>query len=196
MAKYEVTQKQWKSIMGSNPSNFIEDDRPVEQVSWDDCQSFIKALNASASGHTFSLPTEAQWEYACRAGTETPFSFGEEDAYELGRRAWYKQNSGEESHPVGQSLENNWGLHDMHGNVEEWCQDWLGKYDRGSVTNPAGPGAGRTRVKRGGSWFHHPRDCRSANRGDSSPAYTKHVSRPANCRDPKLMRACSITSKT
>jgi len=146
MGKYDVTQAQWQAVMGNNPSNFKGDDRPVECVSWDDCQQFISRLNAMEQG-TFRLPTEAEWEYACRAGsTEEPYGH-------LDATAWYRGNSGTTTHPVGQKQANAWGLFDMKGNVWQWCQDWYRKYSSESVTDPKGPMNGEYRVVRGGSWY-------------------------------------------
>ncbi len=157
----EVTQAQWKQVMGSNPSNFKGDDLPVEQVSWDDCQEFLRKLNARDPGKGYRLPTEAEWEYACRAGTA-------EDRYgDLGSIAWYTENSGGKTYPVGQKQANAWGLYDMLGNVWEWCSDWKGDYPSGSVTDPRGPSSGSCRVYRGGGWYSHVRNCRVAYRNDS-----------------------------
>jgi formylglycine-generating enzyme required for sulfatase activity len=149
----EVTQKQWRQVMGSNRSYFKEcgDDCPVEDVSWIDAQEFIQKLNQTESGTEYRLPTEAEWEYACRAGSNGRFCFGNDEA-RLGEHAWYWSNSGGKPHPVGKKKPNIWGLYDMHGNVREWCQDWYGDYPTGQVTDPAGPKAGKTRVFRGGSF--------------------------------------------
>ena len=182
MGNNPVTQRQWESVMGGNPSNFKGADLPVEKVSWDDCQAFIAKLNeklaargdarpptvgtggrASPRAGAFRLPTEAEWEYACRAGTTGPY------AGDLDAMAWYSANSGLETHPVGQKKANSWGLYDMHGNVWEWCQDWYGGYPAGSVTDPAGPGSGSGRVIRGGSWSSSAGRCRSANRDYDDP---------------------------
>lgn len=125
-----VTQKVWETVMGNNPAYYKGDDNPIESVSWNDCQEFIKKLNEmypAPAGYEWALPTEAQWEYACRAGTQTAFSFGD-DASELGKYAWYADNSNWTTHPVGLLLPNPWGLYDVHGNVWEWCQDWYGPY--------------------------------------------------------------------
>ncbi|NQT39791.1 MAG: formylglycine-generating enzyme family protein, partial [Planctomycetes bacterium] len=127
LGKYEVTQEQWEAVMGSNPSNFKGAKNPVEQVSWDNCQQFLVKLNAKSGGQggKFVLPTEAQWEYACRAGSTGKFCFGD-DEKQLGEYAWYGENSGSKTHPVGEKKPNTFGLHDMHGNVWEWCHDWYG----------------------------------------------------------------------
>jgi formylglycine-generating enzyme required for sulfatase activity len=145
LGKYEVTQAQWRSVMGTNPSQFKGDTLPVETVSWSDAQEFLNRMNARRDGFHYRLPTEAEWEYAARAGSAgTP---GELDAM-----AWYYNNSGNKTHPVGQKQANAWGLSDMLGNVYEWVQDWYGDYPSGSAIDPAGPAAGALRVVRGGSW--------------------------------------------
>ena len=134
--------------------------RPWRQVSWDDCQAFCRKLGAG-----FRLPTEAEWEYACRAGTKGPYAGNLDDL------AWYGENSGKTTHPVGQKKPNAWGLYDMHGNVWEWCSDWYGDYPAGAVTDPTGPGTGSLRVIRGGSWHDDAGHCRSAHRDGFSPGY-------------------------
>ena len=166
LGKFLVTQEQWETVMGSNPSYSIKGPQnPVVGVSWDDCQQFFDKLNAkSGSGRgTFQLPTEAQWEYACRAGSTTEYCFGDDEA-RLGEYAWYFNNSGDKTHPVGEKKPNAWGLYDMHGNVWEWCQDWYGAYGTEAVTDPTGPATGSSRVFRGGGWNEPARFCRSANR--------------------------------
>ena len=165
LGKYEVTQAQWAAIMGGNPSNVKGRSNPVEQVSWDDVQVFIKRLNAKEGGNRYRLPTEAEWEYAARAGTDSTFSFGDDTA-SLGQYAWYEGNSGEKPHPVGQKKPNAWGLYDMHGNVWEWVQDWYGEnyYRKSPGTDPKGPSSGSYRVGRGGSWVDSSGFCRSAQR--------------------------------
>ena len=169
LGKYEVTQGQWQAVMGSNPSRFTGDpNRPVENVSWEDVQEFIRRLNSREGGATYRLPTEAEWEYAARAGTTTRWSFGD-DASQLGRYAWYDGNAGGQTHPVGQLQPNPWGLYDMHGNVWEWVQDWYGKYASGTAVDPAGPSSGSLRVDRGGSWVITARRCRSAHRNGVAP---------------------------
>ncbi|MBN1837268.1 MAG: formylglycine-generating enzyme family protein [Spirochaetales bacterium] len=165
LGKYEVTQAQWEAVMGSNPSQFKQGGRyPVEQVSWDDCQEFIKRLNARHPGRGFRLPTEAEWEYACRAGTAGA-RYGA-----LNGVAWYDGNSGSATHPVGEKSANAWGLHDMLGNVWEWCGDWYADtLPGGSVTDPVGPGSGSFRVLRGGSWINVAGVYRAALRGTLDP---------------------------
>ncbi len=165
MAKTEVTQAQWRAVMGSDPSRFKGDNLPVENVSWDDAQEFIKKVNYSGvlpEGWKMALPTEAQWEYACRAGETGPYSGGT-----IEQVAWYSINSGIKTHPVGTKKPNAWGLYDMHGNVWEWCADWY--YFQSGGTNPSGPSSGVYRVFRGGSWGIHAADCRAAYRGWITP---------------------------
>jgi len=148
MGKYEVTQAQWKAAMGANPSTFKGDDRPVETVSWNDVQEFLKRLNATDDGYRYRLPTEAEWEYAARAGSTAD---GVANVDEI---AWYGENSGRETHPVGRKRANAWSLYDMLGNVWEWCADWHGAnyYASSPVDDPQGPASGTDRVVRGGSW--------------------------------------------
>jgi formylglycine-generating enzyme required for sulfatase activity len=146
----EVTQSQWESVMGNNPSRFKGANRPVEQVSWEEVQTFIEKLNAREPGVTYRLPTEAEWEYAARAGTTTAYSFGD-SAGDLDEYAWYGGNTGGQTHPVGQKPANGWGLYDVHGNVWEWVQDWYGEYPSSPQGNPSGPPSGASRVVRGGS---------------------------------------------
>jgi formylglycine-generating enzyme required for sulfatase activity len=167
MGKYEVTQGQWERVMGSNPSWFTGAgaNAPVEKVSWDDCQEFVRKVNGLVSGGGFRLPTEAEWEYACRAGTTGPYAGNVDD---LG---WYGGNSDGATHPVGRKKANAWNLYDMHGNVWEWCSDWYGECPSGGVSDPSGPGSGSCRVYRGGSWFSYAWNCRSANRGGNVPGY-------------------------
>jgi formylglycine-generating enzyme required for sulfatase activity len=148
MGKYEVTQAQWYVVMDANPSHFNGPDLPVETVSWNDAQEFIGKLNAMNDGYRYRLPTEAEWEYAARAGTTGAW------AGDLDSMAWYRANSGVQTHPVGQKQPNAWGLHDMLGNVWEWCQDWYGEnHDQNSpMSNPTGPSSGVFHVLRGGDF--------------------------------------------
>jgi formylglycine-generating enzyme required for sulfatase activity len=182
MGKYEVTQEQWEKVMGTNPSNFKGAKNPVENVSWDDCQEFLKKLNALPHPNPlppgegarvrdlFRLPTEAEWEWACRAGTRTRFGFGDEESG-LAEYGWYGGNSGKTTHPVGAKKPNVWGLHDMHGNVCEWCADADEEYVYGwwPKADPTGPGFDDYRVLRGGAWDHVAGHCRSACRGSNEP---------------------------
>jgi formylglycine-generating enzyme required for sulfatase activity len=174
LGKFEVTQEQYQQIMGVNPSDFRGQNLPVENVSWDEAQEFCKKASevAQAAGlraqpgglrYNVRLPTDAEWEHACRAGTRTTYCCGDAEA-DLDRAAWYDKNSGNTTHPVGQKTANAWGVHDMHGNVWEWCADWYGDYGAGAVTDPQGPADGADRVLRGGSWNYIPRNCRSAYR--------------------------------
>ncbi len=152
IGKYEVTQAEWRAVMGENPSNNEGCDQcPVEQVSWDDVQKFIKELNRQ-TGKNYRLPTEAEWEYAARGGqksNKTKFA----GSQNLGAVGWYSDNSSK-THPVGGKAPNELGIYDMSGNVWEWCADWYGDYSSGSQTNPKGPGSGSYRVLRGGSWIN------------------------------------------
>jgi formylglycine-generating enzyme required for sulfatase activity len=162
---HEVTQEQYERIMGKNLSLFKGPDNPAEQVSWADAMAFCQKLSAlpseRAAGRVYRLPTEAEWEYACRAGNDTAYSFGD-DAQMLGEYAWFRDNSGKTTHSVGQKKPNAWGLYDMHGNVHEWCSDWYGDYPNGAVSDPVGPREGLFLVLRGGSWIDGAADCRSA----------------------------------
>ena len=170
LGKYEVTQEQWEKVMGANPSAFKGANLPVENVSWDDCQPFLAALQKKA-GRKFALPTEAQWEYACHAGTTTLFSCGDDEA-SLAEHAWFANNSDLRTHPVGQKKPNAWGLYDMHGNVFEWCADRYSElYPSGDATDPLGAASGDRRVIRGGAWLYIPDNLRSADRGFSPPDY-------------------------
>lgn len=161
---FEVTQKQYKLITGASPSYFYGDTCPVESVSWNTIKSgFINTLQEKA-GLAFDLPTEAQWEYACRAGTATTYSYGN---FENGDYMWYVSNSHTETHGVGSKKANAWGLYDMHGNVSEWCLDWYG--DVGSATDPAGPASGSKRVLRGGNLSCYADQCTSSVRFNYGP---------------------------
>jgi len=199
LGKYEVTQAQWQAVMGSNPSQFQGPMNPVEKVSWDDVQQFVAKLNdlvgrvsnpspkggAKAGAGTgykpvlhgetaykAVLPTEAEWEYACRAGTTTAFCFGDNPAM-LAQYGWFGGNAGGKTHPVGQAQPNAWGLYDMHGNVWEWCSDWYGGdyYAKSPPVDPTGPPTGSLRVLRGGSWNYPPRHCRAAFRHSGGPGH-------------------------
>lgn len=168
IGKYTVTQALWQAIMGNNPSHFKGADRPVEQVSWDDCQIFIQKLNSMAGKNIYRLPTEAEWEYSRRAGSTSAYCFGDDEG-RLGKYAWYANNSGQETHPAGQKKPNSLGLYDMHGNVWKWCQDWYGNYPSGPVMDPKGPSSGSNCVLRGGSWFKVAAYARAAYRYRGNP---------------------------
>jgi formylglycine-generating enzyme required for sulfatase activity len=180
LGKYLVTQRQWQAVMGSNPSRFKGPQNPVEQVSWKDCQVFLKKLSErSRHPHPgplpegegeFRLPSEAQWEYACRAGSTTRYCYGDDES-KLGEYAWYGVNSGKKTHRVGGKKPNAWGLYDMYGNVCEWCADWYdnGYYANSPVDDPTGPASGSNRVNRGGGLDNTARDCRSAGRYGRAP---------------------------
>ena len=178
MQTTEITQGQWKSIMGTNPSYFSNcgDNCPVEEISWNDVQDFISKLNQKENTSIYRLPTEAEWEYAARAETTTPFAFGNcldtdhanyDGNYPLDdcSKGIYRAKT----IPVGNLQKNNWGLYDMHGNLWEWCQDWYGSYPTTIVTDPMGATSGTSRLLRGGSWIIHARYCRSANRSSLTP---------------------------
>ena len=167
IAETPVTQALWKSVMGGNPSHFKGDSLPVETVSWDDCHDFIQKLNKK-TGKSFRLPTEAEWEFAARGGNKsrhTQYS-GSDNIDEV---AWYGVNSDHKTHPVKTKKGNELGIHDMSGNVWEWCEDRFGKYSSGAQTNPTGPRSGASRVIRGGGWFNSPSYCRSSNRYNITP---------------------------
>jgi len=174
MGVTEVTRAQYQAVMGTIPSFSKGPTNPVGGVSWNDTTEFCKKLSGKTR-QTVRLPTEAEWEYACRAGTQTAFSFGD-DPSALGDYAWHRGNSGGRSLPVGQKKPNAWGLYDMHGNVWEWCADWYGKYPsrafwEGPATDPSGPASGTARVLRGGSWLNDDTGAfRCAYRHDSAPA--------------------------
>ncbi len=188
MGVHEVTQAQYEQVMGVNPSIFKGADNPVEKVNWDDAVEFCRKLSElpaeKEAGNVYRLPTEAEWEYACRAGTTTKYSFGDDES-ELGDYAWYGVNSDQKTHPVGSKKPNAWGLYDMHGNVVEWCQDWYGDYPSGSVTDPSGATSGSgvaqavgkavdslrvLRVLRGGCWRYPSENCKSAYRSVFGPS--------------------------
>jgi len=177
---YEVTQAQYEKVMGKNPSSFQgakvgneNADLPVENVSWDDTVEFCKKLSdlpeEKKAGRVYRLPTEAEWEYACRAGGVTAYSFGE-SSESLGDYAWFDENSNGQTHPVGQKKPNAWGLYDMLGNVWEWCSDWYDEYPKGAVSDPTGPIKGSFRVLRGGGWDGGAALCRSAYRFRGVPS--------------------------
>jgi formylglycine-generating enzyme required for sulfatase activity len=178
MGQHEVTQAEYQAVIGSNPSYFSGDpNRPVEQVSWDDATNYCGKLTAAEraagrlpTGYVYRLPTEAEWEYACRAGTTTRFFYGDDPGYtQLGNYDWYGSNSGSTTHAVGLKQPNPWGLYDMAGNVQEWCLDLWGTYPGWSVTDPRGPASGSYRVVRGGCWLDDGWDCRSALRLNFTP---------------------------
>ena len=172
LGKYEVTQGQWRAVLGDNPSHFTDcgDTCPVENVSWEDAQAFIEELNLREGIRVYRLPTEAEWEYATRAGTRTVYSFGNTKS-QLRAYGWYRDNSDNTTHPVRGKRPNGWGLYDLHGNVWEWVTDWYGDYPSGRVTDPQGPSSGTHRVIRGGGWRYNARDCRTASRGIGMPGF-------------------------
>jgi formylglycine-generating enzyme required for sulfatase activity len=174
IGKYEVTQAQWKAIMGSNPSHFDDcgSNCPVKKVSWKKVQEFIKKLNQK-TGKNYRLPTEAEWEYAARGGSKSK-GYKYAGSNSIGTVAWYNDNSGSETHPVGQKQPNELGLYDMSGNVYEWCSDWYGDYSSSSQTNPKGPSSGSNRVLRGGSWYYNARYCRVASRDSRIPNFSDY----------------------
>ena len=176
----EVTQGQWQKVMGTEPwvnqrEDQIGEENAATFVSWNDATAFCQRLTDTdhkngklPAGESYRLPTEAEWEYACRAGTTTAFSFGDNES-SLGQYAWFDGNADEKyAHAVGMKKPNLWGLHDMHGNVWEWCSDWVGTLPGGA--DPVGPEGGSIRVLRGGSWGNYPDDCRSAARGSGVPS--------------------------
>jgi formylglycine-generating enzyme required for sulfatase activity len=179
IGKYPVTQRQYEAVTGENPSHFSGNiDRPVDSVSWEDAVAFCRKLGAR-DGRAYRLPTEAQWEYACRAGSTSAYCFGDDPSL-LPQYAWYRDNSGMQTHPVGEKKPNAFGVYDMHGNVWEWCHDYYygscgsgfygWHYYRVSPNvDPQGPDIGASRVLRGGSWDDDPGGCRSADRGGFWP---------------------------
>jgi len=172
LCTYPVTQREWEAVMDDNPSRFKGDDLPVEWFSWSDVQEFIRKLNEMEGTDKYRLPSEAEWEYACRAGTTTRYSFGDDES-KLGDYGWYVDNSDNKTHPVGQKEHNPWGLYDMHGNVWEWVQDeWHVSYDGAPTDGSAWEvGDGAIRVARGGGWSCNTRGCRSAVRNLNDPRY-------------------------
>jgi len=173
LSRYPITQLQWEGVMGQNPSEFKGTERPVERISWRDVQAFLKRLKQGED--VYRLPTEAEWEYACPAGTTTAYSFGD-DANELDEYACYGKNSNRSTQPVGQKKPNPWGLYDMHGNVWEWVQDWYasdyyGQFQNLTDMDPRGPENGARHVFRGGSWLNYARSLRSAKRDGLAPGY-------------------------
>lgn len=172
MGKYPVTQAQWEAVMGNNPSRFQGDaNRPVESVSWEKAQEFLRRLSVKEGGKPYRLPSEAEWEYAAQAGARTAYCFGDDERL-LREYGWYGENSGGTTHPVGQLKPNDWGLHDVHGNVWEWVQDWYDDayYRESPVEDPQGSEKGLDRVVRGGSWIsHYPRSLRASHRYRLAP---------------------------
>lgn len=167
MGATEVTQAQWQAVMGRNPSNFQGDDRPVEKVSWRDAAAFCRKLS-ELEDRTYRLPTEAEWEYACRAGSQARYGGGGR----LEDLGWYSDNSGGTTHTVGTRTANAWRLFDMHGNVSEWCGDYYDPdYPEKEVADPVGPDQGTYRVIRGGSWGYFARACRCAARSSAPASY-------------------------
>lgn len=179
LGKYEVTQEQWKKVMDTQPSHFNGAKNPVEQVSWDECQRFVAKLNEMTAGATFRLPTEAEWELACRAGSSGWFCYGN-DLEQLDLYAWYGKNAQGTTHPVGTKKPNAWGLYDMHGNVWEWCADWFGEYPTDATTNPVGPVSGLERVFRGGAWTEYDADSRCEDRMWVIPVYGDNIYRDSS----------------
>lgn len=167
IGKTEVTQELWQAVMGSNPSDFKGDKKPVERVSWNDCQEFITKLN-SLTGQKFRLPTEAEWEYAARGGNNSK-GYKYSGSNDIDDVAWHTENSNSTTHDVGQKVPNELGIYDMSGNVWEWCQDWYEEYSSSAQTNPIGPNSGSSRVLRGGSWDDDASYCRSSCRIDCNP---------------------------
>jgi formylglycine-generating enzyme required for sulfatase activity len=180
LGTFLVTQAQYEKVMGKNPSYFQGDkvkgdssNHPVEQVSWEDAVEFCKKLSElpeeKKAGRVYRLPTEAEWEYACRAGSKAAYSRGA-NSKSLRDYAWFWVEGGNQTHPVGEKKANAWGLYDMHGNVWEWCSDWYGEYPKGAVSDPTGPKEGSARVDRGGGFRNEAADCRSAIRGRYDPS--------------------------
>jgi len=184
MGVYEVTQSQYEKVIGTNPSYFQGEivggqngSLPVEQVSWEDAVEFCKRLSEfpeeKRAGRIYRLPTEAEWEYACRAGTKTAFSFDDEPGL-LPEYGWFSRNTSDRTHTVGLHEPNAWGLYDMHGNLWEWCNDWCGEYPKDATSDPSGPTQGTVRVIRGGGWYSVAANCRSARRLGRNPTERKN----------------------
>ncbi len=188
MDKYEVTQEEYERVVGKNPSRWKGDKKPVDQIRWADAARYCNARSrleglepaydestwqCRYEANGYRLPTEAEWEYAARAGTATTYCFGN-DAAQLDRYAWYKKNSSRGTSPIGQKQLNAWGLSDMYGNVWEWCEDYYQEdyYQRSSKKDPRGPQTGKTRVVRGGCWDSRPGNCRSSHRNYEDPGFT------------------------
>ena len=169
IGKTEVTQELWEAVMGSNPSDFKGSNLPVEEVSWEDCQTFIRKLNA-LTGKNFRLPTEAEWEFAARGGNNSR-GYKYSGSNTLSNVAWYDDNSSDKTHPVATKAPNELGIYDMSGNVWEWCSDWYGSYSSSSQYNPTGSNTGSHRVARGGCGDYYARDCRVSIRDFIDPAY-------------------------
>ena len=169
IGKYEVTQAEWKTVMGNNPSHFLGKTLPVESISWDDVQVFIRKLN-TLTGKRYRLPTEAEWEFAARGGNRSK-GYKYSGSNILGDVAWNEDNSSKKTHVVGAKSPNELGIYDMSGNVWEWCNDWYGKYNSNAGTNPQGPISGAFRVYRGGSWIFSARNTRVSTRNCNRPGY-------------------------
>jgi formylglycine-generating enzyme required for sulfatase activity len=173
IGKYPVTQRQWTQVMGTNPSKFLGDDFPVETVSWNDVQEFIEKLNKQ-TGQSFRLPTEAEWEYAASGGNQSKgYKYSGSD--NVDEVAWYRENSGGKTHPVGTKLPNELGIYDMSGNVSEWVNDWYGKYTAEAQENPQGPSEGDIRIKRGGHYITWAIGCRVSDRPGHYPDTRNHA---------------------
>lgn len=181
LGKYEVTQGEYAALMGKNPSHFQGDsNRPVEKLTFFDAQAYCAALSAREreagrlpADYQYRLPTEAEWEHACRAGTTNRFSFGD-DPQAAERFAWTLENATSTTHPIGLKQPNPWGLHDVHGNVWEWCLDWFAPYPEGAAVDPVGPASGKFKVFRGGGWNQEVQFARSGNRFMMSPSNGIH----------------------
>jgi len=168
IGKYEVTQKQWRNVMGTNPSRYQGDNRPVESVSWNDAQNFIRKLNVREGTKKYRLPTEAEWEFAARGGTQTHgFKFA--GSSKVADVAVHSENAGGETRPVGSKRPNELDIYDMSGNVWEWCSDWKDDYGRSAERDPGGPTSGSYRVLRGGSFLDYDSNCRVAGRSSGNP---------------------------